>query len=192
MNINDIKDRLAIIAMPGHVLFKGIKSTIRISRSLTETIYPRIKQDNNYAIVLLLKDECSLENYLENDLHTIGSLVKVEKVIHSKLTCDINLEVLDRVEVKNITKEQDYYISEYDIIPDIEDLDKNSQSQMLEYIKTISTEISKGFIGSESYIEYINSINDLEKIISYIMQFINISVSEKQELFEIRSRRKNV
>ncbi|MDD5637768.1 MAG: endopeptidase La, partial [Atribacterota bacterium] len=35
-----------------------------------------------------------------------------------------------------------------------------------------------------------NSINDLEKMISYLMQFINISPSEKQELFEIRSRRK--
>ena len=190
MNTNNIKDKLAIIAMPGHVLFKGIKSTIRISRSLSDTIYPRIKQDDDYAIVLLLKEGSHLENYQEDDLYTIGSLVKIEKVIDSKITCDMNLEILDRVEVKNISKEQDYYIGEYDISPDTEDLDKNSQNQMLEYIKTLSAEISKGFIGSESYVEYINKINDLEKIISYLMQFINISASEKQELFEIKSRRK--
>ena len=190
MNTNNIKDKLAIIAIPGHVLFKGIKSTIRISRSLSDTIYPRIKQDDDYAIVLLLKEGSHLENYQEDDLYTIGSLVKIEKVIDSKITCDMNLEILDRVEVKNISKEQDYYIGEYDISPDTEDLDKNSQNQMLEYIKTLSAEISKGFIGSESYVEYINKINDLEKIISYLMQFINISASEKQELFEIKSRRK--
>jgi len=190
MNTNNIKDKLAIIAIPGHVLFKGIKSTIRISRSLSDTIYPRIKQDDDYAIVLLLKEGSHLENYQEDDLYTIGSLVKIEKVIDSKITCDMNLEILDRVEVKNISKEQDYYIGEYDINPDTEDLDKNSQNQMLEYIKTLSAEISKGFIGSESYVEYINKINDLEKIISYLMQFINISASEKQELFEIKSRRK--
>lgn len=190
MNTNNIKDKLAIIAIPGHVLFKGIKSTIRISRSLSDTIYPRIKQDDDYAIVLLLKEGSHLENYQEDDLYTIGSLVKIEKVIDSKITCDMNLEILDRVEVKNISKEQDYYIGEYDISPDTEDLDKNSQKQMLEYIKTLSAEISKGFIGSESYVEYINKINDLEKIISYLMQFINISASEKQELFEIKSRRK--
>ncbi len=189
MNTNNIKDKLAIIAIPGHVLFKGIKSTIRISRSLSDTIYPRIKQDNDYAIVLLLKDGCNVENYQESDLYNIGSLVKIEKIVDSKTTCDMNLEVLDRVEVKNISKEQDYYIAEYDIIPDIEDLDKNSQNQMLEYIKKLSAEISKGFVGSESYIKYINSINDLEKMISYLIQFINISASEKQELFEIRSRR---
>ena len=190
MNTNNIKEKLAIIAIPGHVLFKGIKSTIRISRSLSDTIYPRIKQDDDYAIVLLLKEGSHLENYQEDDLYTIGSLVKIEKVIDSKITCDMNLEILDRVEVKNISKEQDYYIGEYDINPDTEDLDKNSQNQMLEYIKTLSAEISKGFIGSESYVEYINKINDLEKIISYLMQFINISASEKQELFEIKSRRK--
>ena len=188
-NTNNITDKLAFIAIPGHVLFKGIKSTIRISRALSDTIYPRIKQDNGYAIVLLLKDGSNLEDYQENDLHTIGSLVKIKKVVDSKMTSDMNLEVLDRVEVKNIVKEQNYYTGEYDISPDIEDLDKSLQNQMLEYIKTLSAEISKGFIGSESYIEYINNINDLEKIISYLMQFINISASEKQELFEIRSRR---
>jgi ATP-dependent Lon protease len=190
MNTNNIKDKLAIIAMPGHVLFKGIKNTIRISRSLSETIYPRIQQDNDYAIVLLLKDGCNLENYQEEDLYTIGSLVKIEKIVDSRTTSDMNLEVLERIEVKNISKEQDYYIAKYDIIPDIEDLDKISQNQLLEYIKKLSAEISKGFVGSEGLIQYINSINDLDKMISYLMQFINISASEKQELFEIRSRRK--
>ena len=192
MSTNNVKDKLAIIAIPGHVLFKGIKSTIRISRALSDTIYPRIKQDNDYAIVLLLKDGCNLENYQEEDLYKIGSLVKIEEIVDAKTTSDMNLEVLDRIEVKNISKEQDqdYYIAEYEISPDIEDLDKNSQNQMLEYIKKLSAEISKGFVGSESYIKFINSMNDLEKMISYLMQFINISASEKQELFEIRSRRK--
>ncbi len=190
MDNNNIKDRLAIIAMPGHVLFKGIKSKIRIDRAMAESIYPRIKQDNDYAIVLLLKEGCNLDDYQEKDFYTVGSLIKIGKIANSKRTSDLNVEVLDRVEVKNISREQDYYIAEYDISPDIDDLDKNSQEQMLEYIKKISVEISKGFIGAESYVEYINNIDDLEKIISFLMQFISISAPEKQELFEIRSRRK--
>ena len=97
---------------------------------------------------------------------------------------------MDRVEVKNISKEQDYYISKYEMAPDIEDLDKNTQNQMLEYVKALTTEISGKFIGSESYIQYIQSMKDLEQLISYLMQFINISSFEKQELLEIRSRKK--
>ena len=190
METNNIKDRLAIIAMPGHVLFKGIKSKIRIDRAKAESIYPRIKQDDDYAIVLLLKEGCNLDNYQEKDFYTVGSLIKIGKITNSKRTSDLNVEVLDRVEVKNISRELDYYIAEYDINPDIDDLDKNSQQQMLEYIKKISVEISKGFIGAESYVEYINNIDNLEKIISFLMQFISISAPEKQELFEIRSRRK--
>ena len=190
METNNIKDRLAIIAMPGHVLFKGIKSKIRIDRAITESIHPRIKQDNDYAIVLLLKEGCNLDDYQEKDFYTVGSLIRIGKIANSKRTSDLDVEVLDRVEVKNISREQDYYIAEYDICPDIDDLDKNSQKQMLEYIKKISVEISKGFIGAENYVEYINNIDDLEKIISFLMQFISISAPEKQELFEIRSRRK--
>lgn len=190
MRDNQIKDELVIITMPGYVLFKGIKSTIKIKKSLGEKIYSRIKQDNNYAIALLLKDGCDLEAYREKDLYTIGSLVKIEKIVDSKVAYDINIEVLDRVDVKNIRKEQGYYIGKYEMAPDIEDLDKNTQNQMLEYVKALTTEISGKFIGSENYIQYIKSVKDLDQLISYLMQFINISSFEKQELLEIRSRRK--
>jgi len=190
MKDSHLKDELMIIAMPGHVLFKGIKTTIKINKSLGEKIYSRIKQDDNYAIALLLKEGCNLETYREKDLYTIGSLVKIEKIVDSKITYDINVEVLDRVDVKNIGQEQDYYIGKYEMAPDIEDLDKNTQNQMLEYVKALTAEISGKFIGSESYIQYIQSMKDLEQLISYLMQFINTSSFEKQELLEIRSRRK--
>jgi len=190
MKDNHVKDELVIITMPGHVLFKGIKSTIKIKKSLGEKIYSRIKQDGNYAISLLLKEGCNLETYREEDLYTIGTLVKIEKIADSKITYDINVEVLDRVDVKSIRQEQDYYIGKYEMAPDVEDLDKNMQNQMLEYIKALTAEISGKFIGSESYIQFIKSMKDLEQLISYLMQFINIPGCEKQELLEIRSRRK--
>jgi ATP-dependent Lon protease len=190
MKDNQVKDELVIITMPGQVLFKGVKSTIKIKKSLGEKIYSRIKQDDNFAIVLLLKEGGNFETFQEKDLYTIGSLVKIEQIVDSKITYDINVEVLDRVEVKNISQEQGYCIGKYEMAPDIEDLDKNTQNQMLEYIKALTTEISGKFIGSESYIQYIQSMKDLEQLISYLMQFINISSFEKQELLEIRSRRK--
>jgi ATP-dependent Lon protease len=190
MKDNQVKDELVIITMPGQVLFKGIKSTIKINKSLSEKISSRIKQDDNYAIALLLKEGCNFETYQEKDLYTIGSLVKIEQIVDSKITYDLNVEVLDRVEVKNMRQEQGYYIGKYEMAPDIEDLDKNTQNQMLEYVKALTTEISGKFIGSESYIQYIQSMKELEQLISYLMQFINISSFEKQELLEIRSRRK--
>lgn len=190
MKDDHVKDELVIIAMPGHVLFKGMKSTLKIEKSLGDKIYSRITQNDSHAIVLLLKDGCNFETYRENDLYTIGSLVKIEKIVDSKITCDINVEVLERVDVKNIRKEKDYYLGKYEIAPNIEDLDKNTQKQMLEYVKALTTEISGKFIGSESYIKYIQSMKDLEQLISYLMPFINIPASEKQELLEIRSRRR--
>lgn len=190
MKDKQVKDELVIIAMPEHVLFKGIKSTIKIKKSLGEKVYSRIKQDDNYAIALLLKDDGDFESYQDKDLYSIGSLVKIEKIVDSKITYDINLEALDRAEVKNIRPEQDYLVAKYEIAPDIEDLDKNTQKQMFEYVKKLTMEISGKFIGSESYIQFIKSMKDLEQLMGYLMQFINIPSGEKQELLEIRSRRK--
>ena len=56
MKDNHVKDELVIIAMPGHVLFKRIKSTIKIKKSLGEKIDSRIKQDDNYACLLYTSD----------------------------------------------------------------------------------------------------------------------------------------
>src|SRR5665648_814522 len=140
MKDNQIKDELVILTTPGHVLFKGIKDTIKIKKSLGEKIYSRIKQDDNYAIALLLKEEGDFETFQEKDLYTIGSLVKIEKIVDSKITYDINVEVLDRIEVKNILQEQGYYIGKYEMAPDVEDLDKNMQNQMLEYVKALTRE----------------------------------------------------
>lgn len=187
---NKIKDELVVMAMPGHVLFKGIKTTLKIKKLADEEKYSRIKQDGNYAIVLLLKENSNLETYREKDLYTIGSLVKIEKIVDSKMAYEIEIEVLDRVEVNTIIQEQGYCVGKYQVVPDIEDLDKNTEKQMLEYAKKIATEISGKFMGSENYIKYIQSLQDLELLIGYLMQFIGISGIEKQELLEIRSRRK--
>ena len=189
MTVNQLKDELTIIAMPGHVLFKGTKNILKINKSFGEKIVPRIKQDNHYAIVLLLKEGCNLDNYREEDLYTIGSLVKIGKIDHAEMTLDIEVEVLDKVEVKNISREEDFSVGQYEIVGDIEDLDKNSQSQMLAYIKKIITEISGAFIGSDYYIQYINKIDDMDKLIGYLMQFMNISSFEKQELLEMKSKK---
>ena len=189
MTIQQIKDKLSIIALPGHVPFKGIKNIIKISRALGETICPRIKQDDNYAIVLLLKEGCNLDDYHKEDMCTIGSLVKIEKIDKTKMTYDITVEGLDKVQVQKISPEKNYYIGKYEIIPDIEDLDNNTQEQILEYIKTLTAEISGAFIGSDHYIQYIQSLDSLDKIIGYLIQFIKMSSAEKQELFEMRSKR---
>jgi len=188
MNDN-IKNDLAIVVMSGDVLFKGMNSTIKTNETLGEKIYEKIKQDDNYAIMLLLRDGSNYETYQEKDLHHIVNLVRIKKVIGVKGTHDLSVEVLDRVEVKSLIQENGYYVGKFKYLPDIEDLDKRSQDQMLEYIKKLTAEISNKFIGAEGYIQQIQKINDLEKIIGYLMRFINIPVYEKQELLEIRSRR---
>jgi len=189
MTVDQLKDELTIIAIPGNVLFKGTNNILKINKSLGEKIDSRIKQDNQYAIVLLLKEGCNLENFQEEDLYTTGSLVKVEKIDDSKMTFDLNVEVLDKVKVSNISREEDFYVGKYNIITDIEDIDQNTQKQILEYIKKLTAEMSGAFIGSEHYIQYINKIDDMDKIIGYLMQFINISSFEKQEIFEMRSKK---
>jgi len=190
MKENNINNELVIIAMLGHVLFKGIKSMIKIDKSLGEKINSRIKQDNNYAIILLLKDGCNHENYQEEDLYTIGSLVKINKTVESNTGYEMDIEVLERVDIKNISKEGEYYIGRYELAPNIEDLDEKTKKQILEYVVRLISDISGKFIGSKSYIENIKKMNNLEQLINYLMQFINIPDCEKQELLSIRSDRK--
>jgi ATP-dependent Lon protease len=48
-------------------------------------------------------------------------------------------------------------------------------------------EISQNFKGSKTYVEQINKLEDITKVIGYVYPYLRLSIYEQQELLEIRS-----
>jgi ATP-dependent Lon protease len=99
----------------------------------------------------------------------------------------IMVDIIERVEIEEITPEGSSFNATYRLIPDIVDLDKQDQEEILEHIKDLVSEISRNFKGSKNYVEQVIQLNDITKVIGYVYPYMRLSVYEQQELLEIRS-----
>ncbi len=185
----NINKELPVLAMPNLVLFHGRDITIKLGRELNNEFYEEIAQEDFYAIALTVKKSKSEGTYEKNDFYKVGTLIKIKdrKKISDGDGYEYSIDVVERVEVKEFILSGTNFRAVYDLVPDIIDLDEKNQNQMLDYIKNLTSEISKNFRGSGAYVEYIKTINNLPSIIAYLIPYINLSREERQVFLEIRS-----
>ncbi|WP_432667122.1 endopeptidase La [Wukongibacter baidiensis] len=186
----NVNKELSIVAIPDTVLFHGSDMTIKVNKKMGNQFYGRIVQDDFYGIALAVKEEDYDGVYKEEDLYRVGTLIKIKDTKILKDGYQFNIDIIERVEVEEFIPDNTNFRATYNFIPDIIDLDQRNQTEMINYIRKLVSEISQNFSGSEAYVEYINQLDDITKIIAYILPFMNLSFQEKQGFLEIRSLRR--
>ncbi|MCB2289814.1 endopeptidase La [Clostridium sp. CS001] len=191
--LNNSKD-LPVVIIPNLVMFQGKDIKVILSGDINNEFYHRVEKDDFYAIALTMKentDEAIDEEVSEkNNLYTVGALIKIKNRKELKDSYEYSIDFLERVEVENLTEDGYNFRATYKLIPDIMDLDEKNEQQMLESIKKLTTGISKNFRGSETYVEYINKIDNVSDVIAYLIPYVNLSSEERQAFLEIRSLQK--
>lgn len=186
----NVSKELSVVAIPDTVLFHGSDMTIKVSKEIGNQIYHRIVIDDFYGIALAVKEENDGGLYREEDFYHVGTLIKVKDTKILKDGYQFNIDIIERVELERFIPDNINFRATYDLIPDIIDLDQRNQNEMINYIRALVSEISQNFRGSEAYVEYINQLDDITKIIAYILPFMNLSFQERQGFLEIRSLRR--
>lgn len=190
MNELNVNKELPVVGIPNLVLFHGGSITVKLSKEFNNEYYERNKEEDFYAIALTVKSNKSDDIYEENDFYKVGTLIKINDRKKIKDDYEYSIDIVERVEVEKFILNGTSFRAIYSFAPDIMDLDEKNQKQMLDYIKKLTAEISKNFTGSRDYVEYINEIDNIASIISYLVPYINLSREERQEFLEIRSLRK--
>ena len=184
MNINN---ELSVIVIPDKVLIHETKMTLKIGKKVGSKIYQRVTKDNFYAIALAVKEDNIEGLYSESDLYNVGTLIKIDSIKSMRDFYQIMVEIVDRVEIEEIIPEGVNFRATYRLVPDIVDLEPANQKEILDHIKYLVSEISQNFKGSKTYVEQINKLNDITKVIGYVYPYMRLSIYEQQELLEIRS-----
>lgn len=184
MNINK---ELSVLVIPNTIYLNKTDITLKISKKIGSEIYKRVAADDFYGIALAVREGSTEGLYSEEDFYQIGTLIKIQNAKAMKDFYQIKMEIVERVEVDELIPEGINYRATYRLIPDIMDLDPEDEEDILKHIKYLVSEISENFKGSKTYVEQVNKLDDITKIIAYVFPYMRISLEEKQALLEIRS-----
>lgn len=152
-----------------------------------EALIEYLESDEAVKIALPLKQNFGRTEKTEDDFYRTGVLFEVISLEKTEKGVQISVKLTDRVEVKAFHAEDGLLLADYDLSPDIDDLDEKSREEMLGYIKKISGEISSKFTGGEQYQKVIDAFHDLNSLMVYLSQFIQLPVNERYELLELQS-----
>lgn len=145
--------------------------------------------DSAYAIGLTVKSEAKPADLSEDDLHKIGNLLKVTFVQPANDGYLVSARALQRVEAVSLNRKDGIFYAEYEPVSDIPDLDDDFQEEILSDVKKTIREISNRFQGSEQFTRPLEKMDSIDQIMGYVMPFMPIKLSEKQNLLEIISVR---
>ncbi|MDW8802321.1 endopeptidase La [Clostridium sp. A1-XYC3] len=185
MNIEKSKFAM-IVPISEAILLPNMEHTLKLNH-FSERELQHLQKEDMINIALPLKENFNKKELKEENFYPIGVLFKVNSIEKLESSHQIKIKVLERTEVKNIIIENDFIQGEYNMASDIMDLTEENIEEMIEGIKELTYEMSEHFKGSDIFIKSIEEIDDLNRLMGYLAQFMPLSNDKKYELINIQS-----
>lgn len=175
-----------ILPVSDVVILPGISHSFKLENFSEEAI-DYFGKEGSRGIALILRGSPERSPRSFEDFHKIGATFEVTQVqiLEDGINLTVNLE--ERVELKAVKALEDGLYGDVITSPDLMDVDERSKGELLDYIKNIVKDMSRNFKGSEPYVNYIMGIDELNKLISHLSRFLQLSSDDKYELLEMES-----
>ncbi|MGN8225033.1 endopeptidase La [Gracilimonas sp. BCB1] len=183
----EIPDSLPILPLKNTVLFPGVVVPITVGRDRSLALVKEAYDGDKTIGVVTQKNE-DIEEPEYKDLHKIGTVAQILKLIKmpdgSK---SIVIQGKSNFKVKKFTQSTPYFkadVEPYNKEMDIEGLELDASVRNIKETATKIINMSPN-IPSEASIA-VNNINSPTFLLNFISSNLNVSVSDKQTLLEIR------
>ncbi|MCE5213222.1 MAG: AAA family ATPase, partial [Methanobacterium sp.] len=187
MKETNINQELSVIVIPHTVYLQKTDINLKINKEIGREFYNRMSADDFYGIILGVKEDQVEGLHVESDFYKIGTLIKIEKAQEMKDLFHLKIQILERVQIKDLIPDKGNFKATYQLMPDTNDLNDEEQQEILGHIRHLVQEISENFKGSQAYVEKVNHMDDITRITAYLFPYMRLTPPEKQELLEITS-----
>lgn len=170
------------------VLLPNVVTSIQME-FLDDALAEYLESEEVVKIAVPLKQNFGKSKKIEEDFYRTGVTFEVISLERTEKGVRLSVKLLERVEIKELLEEENVMLAAYDISPDVMDLDEKSKKEMVGYVKKTSGEISSKFTGGEQYQRIVEGFEDLNSLIVYLSQFLQIPAIERYELLELKSEK---
>ncbi|MBX4260012.1 endopeptidase La [Clostridium estertheticum] len=175
-----------VIPVADIVLLPGMEYTLKLNK-ISEEELENLDDEQQFSIALPLKQNFNQNQLKGEDFHRVGVSFYVNEVEKTEKGYQVKIKTLDRVEINELIIESGFIRVEFEVIPDIIDLNEKGQEEMIECIKKVTREVSERFKGSDQFMKMIEDQKELNALMAHLTQFMPLTNEEKYELIKIKS-----
>lgn len=177
-----------IIPIYDLTLLPGMNYPLSIKQIEKEDLQELIDGGEQF-IALPLKSQID-DATTSDDFYKIGVVMKATGIKETKHGLQMMVDVSSFVEVTNVFVGKNGLEGDTMIIYDDVDMDHQSQIEMVAYIKNLAVDAGKMFKGAEEIVRRILENQELNQLMGFMGQFINLKAADKYRLMEIQSLKK--
>lgn len=179
-----------VIPLVEMVIYPHSRTKFLIEKTIGEKLLTEMNNgDPVHAIGLTVKSDKRPPDISEDDLYRTGILFHITSLQPADEEYLLHVKSLQRVETSSLYLKDGAFYASYEPLPDIHDLDENFQETILSDVKKTINDISSRFHSSEEFTRPIADMDSIDQIMGYVMPFMPIKISEKQDLLETVSLR---
>jgi ATP-dependent Lon protease len=134
-----------------------------------------LEGEDPVCIALSLKQNYNKKDLKEEDFYNIGVLFRIDEIEKKETGYQIQIEILERIEIKAMNISHDFITAEYEEAADIIDLDEAGKEEMMGFLKKVIDETGAYFKGSEQFMKLIDKIDKLNVLMGYISQYMRLN-----------------
>jgi len=179
------KEIIMIIPIYDLALLPNMHYVLKIKNIDREELQERV--DNGERIVALPMKNKKLPPLNAQDFYKIGALLHVDEIKNVSDGVSVSIVVVNFAQVSNLAYDGAHLTGDVKVIEDNIDIDSTEQNEMLTYIKNISNELASRMTNVDEVLKMLNEFNDLNKLMGFVTQGMNISSAEKYKLMETLS-----
>lgn len=187
MKHNEPKTLLNVLGVSEMVLFKGNEISIKVVKEPSRDLEKDLVADGMYALGVTVRKPKMHAGYEVKDFYRFGVLLEVKSIRREHDVYLLDVVAIEKVKIEKFYQEGEVVRAEYGYEPNIADMDPLAYEQMLSHIKNLVKDISIYFKGAETFVTFIEDLNDLELLSGVLLQYMNIGIDEKQKIFETKS-----
>lgn len=178
-----------IIPVYDLLLLPGMNYPLSIKHIGKETLQELIESGEQF-VALPLKNQVQ-GTPTTDDFYKIGAVLKPEAIKETKHGLQMKVTVSSFAEVTNVHKVENSLQGDVMVVYDDVDLDHQSSKEMIDYIKSLSHKTGElvKMQNTDEILKTIDSYDDLNRLMAFIAQFLNLKPSEKYLLMETTSLR---
>jgi ATP-dependent Lon protease len=170
------------------VLYPGSLTKFRVDKATGENLVHEMNNSEAaYAVGLTVKSGTEPSEVSEASFYTTGNLLRIMCVQPNDDGYLVAAKSIHRVRALSLHRKNGLFYTPSERIHDLPDLAEDIQAGMLAEIKKIVHEISGHFQGSEQFTRPIDKMDSIDQILGFILPFMPIDLSAKQDLLEIVS-----